>query len=176
MALPEFNQLELKLLEDHHVTTIHRSDYSEFPKIDYTLWRAKKYAERTVGELQEYLARNYVEDDFGEDHDGRNEWIAGKDKETYKFLCKSPLRPIAYSNVYLSVSSLRRRYKGTNHDELERLTENILENYPDDYDVYPIADKVKLVEETKRKVYEILRFLSLQKPAKKSRSKRLSER
>lgn len=154
------------LLADPHVVRIHYSSYSEsmLPQIDYSLWRAKKRAEKEIKALQDYLCMPYIEDDFGADHSARRRWESTQEKRVWGYLDKNPIGANNYAMVILTVNGLNYGYKGTNPEEFERLRNALFADYPSNYNEKSITVKIEFAEKIKKRVYELLQFLSEQKP------------
>ncbi|MBI4453258.1 hypothetical protein HY636_01310 [Candidatus Woesearchaeota archaeon] len=160
----EDRSIEEILLADPHVVRIHHSSYSQsmFPQIDYSLWRAKKRAEREIKYLQEDLCRTYVEDDFGADHHARRMWEATKERRVRRYLDNNPLGVNAFTGMLLSVDALNEGYKGTNPNEFEVLVDLVDANDYENYNKESTQEKIEFVDRIKKRVYGLLQFLSKQ--------------
>lgn len=163
----EDKTIEEILLTDTHVIRIHHSSYSQsmFPQIDYSLWRAKKRAEKEIKYIQEDLCYPYVEDDFGADHQARRIWEATKERKVKRYLGNNQLSVNAFSGMLLSVDTLSEGYKGTNKQKFEVLVDIVNANDYDSYNKKSTQEKIEFVEGIRKHVYKLLQFLSKQTPA-----------
>ena len=158
--------IEALLREDKHIIGIHKYKHDGFPDIDTSLQRSEQKAQRVIRNLQDYIDALCIEDDFGTDHAARRRWRdeIGENKMVRSTLKNDPLRVNNFQSIYYYVEELLRGYKGPNKGRFQHLSQYMGEDFPDNYGELPFQEKIKVVNRTKKRVYEILRFLSAQSP------------
>ncbi|MDD5651034.1 MAG: hypothetical protein PHF86_11565 [Candidatus Nanoarchaeia archaeon] len=163
----EISNIEKILLENPHVIEIHHSDPFVRLKINKSLYRSDKRAPDMYN-IWQYLENPCIRYDFTS-HSTRRLWKWTLNQKLYNYVEKDTFRTT--NNVIPNVifSMFNEYYIGPNKDQLETKIEIAKEVYEEVKLTVrdPATEKsILAIEKHKSAVYDVLKFLSEQKPIK----------
>ena len=166
----EESEMEIILMQDSHILTVHHSRDWDIPQLDYTPWqeRARKSIENSVKTLVSVLHLYYMEDDF-EDHPNRIKWRRELEERYDWFNDYYKKNGLRFGTVGQKVSGpfdlIKKYYDGPFPDELGDRMEVIRELLA----IGPVKfeeinkstqEKIIYMDSIKQKLYELILDLS----------------
>lgn len=150
---------------------VHLARELQIPNVPLNLWTPehRETANHDLGYAEKYLKMPCFEDNIGAEHGKRRIWVcsmAQKYPWAGKFLDYNALRwnCVGFMGI---LWELGRNYIGTRSRKVEEDAPRVMEIGQEDYHLLTTPEKLEFVEGVKDRTYDLMVFLSKQRPLKR---------